>query len=125
MAAQGRAEDAIAYAECCRGPWANDTDIDGLREQILLALGRREEAYAHYGLLANRAGTYLAWFRAVRRTCPERPPAAILADLVHHTPGNERKWFAAATGAKLFDEAIVLASPSRSSSASRSSSGEA
>ena len=109
MAATGRADEAIAYAEGCRGPWASDTDIDRLCERILLSLGRREEAYAHYGLSANRAGTYLAWFRAVRRTYPEQTPAAVLADLVRHTPGDEGKWFAAAKSAKLFDEAIALA----------------
>jgi hypothetical protein len=95
MAATGRADEAIAYAEGCRGPWASDTDIDRPCERILLSLDRREEAYAHYGLSANRAGTYLAWFRAVRRTYPEQTPAAVLADLVRHTPGDEGEWFAA------------------------------
>lgn len=60
-------------------------------------------------LSANRAGTYLAWFRAVRRTYPEQMPADVLSDLVRHTPGDEGKWFAAAKSAKLFDEAIALA----------------
>lgn len=109
MAAMGRADEAIAYAEGCRSPWASDLHIDGLCEQILLSQGRSEEAYTRYGLSANRAGTYLAWFRAVQRKYPDRSPAAILADLVRHTPGEEGKWFAAAKSAKLFDEAIVLA----------------
>lgn len=109
MAAMGRADEAIAYAEGCRSPWASDLHIDGLCEQILLSQGRSEEAYTRYGLSANQAGTYLAWFRAVQRKYPGRSPAAILADLVDHTPGNEGKWFAAAKSAKLFDEAIALA----------------
>lgn len=109
MAAMGRADEAIAYAERCRSPWASDTDIDALCEQILLSLGRREEAYARYGLSANRAGTHLAWFRAVQRKYPGRSQAAILADLVRHTPGEEGKWFAAAKRAQLFAEAIALA----------------
>jgi hypothetical protein len=109
MAAMGQADEAIAYAEASRGPWASDTDIDRLCEQILLSLGRRAEAYAHYGLSANRAGTYLAWFRAVRRAYPERTHTDVLGDLVRHTPGDEGKWFAAAKSARLFDEAIALA----------------
>lgn len=109
MAAMGQADEAIAYAEASRGPWASDTDIDRLCEQILLSLDRRAEAYAHHGLSANRAGTYLAWFRAVRRAYPEHAPADVLGDLVRHTPGDEGKWFAAAKSAKLFDEAIALA----------------
>lgn len=109
MAAMGRADEAIACAEGCRSPWASDLHIDELCEQILLSQGRSEEAYTRYGLSANQAGTYLAWFRAVQRKYPGRSPAAILADLVRHTPGEEGKWFAAAKSAKLFDEAIVLA----------------
>ena len=34
LAAQGRGPEAIAYAERCRSPWASDTDIDSLCEQI-------------------------------------------------------------------------------------------
>ena len=109
MAAQGRGAEAIGYAERCRSPWASDTDIDGLCEQILLASGHPEEAYARYAIPANRATTYLGWFRAVAKKYPDKPPAVVLADLVRHTPGEEGKWFAAAKDAKLFDEAIALA----------------
>jgi hypothetical protein len=109
LAAQGRGPEAIAYAERCRSPWASDHDIDRLCEQILLASGHVEEAYARYALSANRAGTHLGWFRAVAKKYPAKPPAAILADLVCHTPGDEGKWFAAAKGAKLFNEAAALA----------------
>lgn len=80
-----------------------------LCEQLLLDSGQADHAYARYGLSANRAGTYLAWFRAVAKKYPQRPRDAILADLVQHTPGDEGKWFAAAKDAKLFDEAIALA----------------
>jgi hypothetical protein len=109
MAAEGRGAEAIAYAERCRSPWASDTDIDSLCEQILLASGHPQEAYARYAIPANRAATYLGWFRAVAKKYPDKPPAVVLADLVCHTPGEEGKWFAAAKDAKLFDEAIALA----------------
>lgn len=109
LAAQGRSAEAIAYAERCRSPSASDYDIDRLCEQFLLTSGHVEEAYGRYALSANRAGTYLGWFRAVTKKYPAKPPAAILADLVRHTPGDEGKWFAAAKDARLFDEAIALA----------------
>jgi len=109
LAALGRRAEAGAYAEQCRSPWASDLDIDRMCEQLLLDSGQAHDAYARYGLSANRAGTYLAWFRAVAKKYPQRPRAAILADLVQHTPGDEGKWFAAAKDAKLFDEAVALA----------------
>jgi hypothetical protein len=110
LVAQGRHAEAIRYAESCRSSWASDTDIDALCEQILLSLGRSDEAYGRYALTANRAGTYVAWFRAIVKRYPDKPPATILSDLVRLTPGDEGKWFAAAKEAKLFDEAIALAS---------------
>ena len=109
MVAQGRPAEAITYAERCRSPWASDTDIDRLCEQILLASGHSDEAYARYAISANRAATYLGWFRAVARKYPDKPALAVLEDLVRHTPGDEGKWFAAAKDAKLFDEAVALA----------------
>jgi len=104
LAALGRRAEAVVYAEQCRSPWASDLDIDRMCEQLLLDSGQADDAFARYGLSANRAGTYLAWFRAVAKKYPQRPRAAILADLVQHTPGDEGKWFAAAKDAKLFDE---------------------
>lgn len=109
MVAQGRHTEAITFAESCRNPWASDGDIDGLCEDILLSIGRADEAYARYALTANRTGTYLRWFRAVVRKYPSVPPTMVLSDLVRLTPGDEGKWFAAAKDAKLFDEAIALA----------------
>ena len=76
---------------------------------MLLSSGLADEAYEKYGLVANQAGTYLAWFRAVAKKYPHKAKTEVLADLVAHTPGDEGKWFAAAKSAKLFDEAIELA----------------
>lgn len=109
LAATGRAADAVRYAEEGRG--LNDSPVAVARvcEDILLSTGQRDEAYRRYGLIANRAGTYAAWFRAVRKKYPERTPVEVLDDLVAETPGEEGKWFAAAKDAKLFDKAIALA----------------
>jgi hypothetical protein len=109
LVAQGRHADTLRYAEKCRNPWASDTAIDAVCEQILLSTGNIDDAYARYALTANRAGTYVAWFRAIAKKYPHKPAATILSDLVRLTRGEEGKWFAAAKEAKLFDEAIALA----------------
>jgi len=112
LVAQRRPADALRYAENCRNPWAGDAAIDAVCEQILLSTGDIDDAYARYALTANRAGTYVAWFRAIAKKYPHKAAATILADLVQLTPGDEGKWFAAAKEAKLFDEAIALAKQS-------------
>ena len=109
LAAIGKQTEAIRYAESCRSPWASDLEIDQLCEEILLASGLPEEAYKRYGLSANCAGTYLAWFRAVSKKYPSKPAAEILGDLVAVTPGEEGKWFAAAKSAELYQQALDLA----------------
>lgn len=110
LAAMGRKAEAVRYAEACRSPWTADGHVDALCEEILLSSGLAEEAYARYGLSANRRGTYLATFRAVAKKYPHKAAAQILADLVDTTPGEEGKWFAAAKDAGLYDLALDLAS---------------
>lgn len=78
-------------------------------EGILLSTGWVDEAYSRYALTANRASTYLGWFRAVAKKYPGKPRGVVLSDLVQLTPGDEGKWFAAAKDARLFDEAVALA----------------
>jgi len=109
LAALGRLDDALAYAEEGRG--LNDSPFAVARdcEAILLQAGRSEEAYARYAMEANRATTRLTWFRNVARAYPDRSADDALDDLVAHTPGEEGKWFAAAKDAKRFDKAIELA----------------
>ena len=109
LATQGRRAEAIRLAESSRGPWSSDLEIDRLGEQILLSSGMVEEAYQRYGLSANRAGTYLATFRAVAKRYPSKDVGTILADLVETTPGEKGKWFAAAKSVGLFQEALDLA----------------
>jgi hypothetical protein len=109
LAAQGRRAEAIQLAEASRSPWASDWDIDRLCEEILLSAGATDDAYASYGLTANRGGTYLATFRAVAKKYPHKSAGEILSDLVTTTPGDEGKWFAAAKDAGLFREALALA----------------
>ena len=115
LAAMGRPTDAIEYAEGRRGLNDSPVAIAAACEAVLIASGQFEDAYRRYGLVANRAGTYLAWFRAIARKYPSKAPAQILADLVAHTPGDEGKWFAAAKDAGLFEEAIALVNRTPSS----------
>jgi hypothetical protein len=112
LAAMGDRAGAIRYAESCRGPWTSDSSVDALCEDILLSSGHAEEAYQRYGLRANRAGTYLATFRALARKYPQKNARELLADLVETTPGDEAKWFAAAKSAGLYHEALDLATQS-------------
>lgn len=112
LTAMGRKADAIRYAEEDRALNDSPNAIAQTCEEILLSSGLADEAYRRYGLLANQAWTFLAWFRAVARKYPHKKPAEILADLAELTPGEEGKRFAAAKDAKLFDEAIALANRS-------------
>ncbi len=109
LAAMGRKSEAIRYAESCRGPWTPDASVDAICEEILLSSSLVEEAYARYGLHANRGPTYSASFRAVMKKYPQKAAGDVLKDLVATTPGEEGKWFAAAKDAGLYDEAIALA----------------
>jgi len=109
LAATGRKAEAIRLAEASRGPWTNDHDVDALCEEILLSSGLADEAYARYGLRANRAGTYVATLRSVAKKYPHKPAEEILRDLVKASPGEEGKWFAAAKELGLYDLAIDLA----------------
>jgi len=112
LAASGRIAEALAYAESCRSNWADPFEVDVVCEEILLASGMVDEAYARYGLRANQRGTYLATFRAVARKYPHKAPRDVLADLAATSPGDEGKWFAAAKDAGLFGEALAFASRS-------------
>ena len=108
LGAMGKRTEAIELAESSRGPWTNDADVDALCEEMLLSSGLVDEAYTRYGLRAHR-GTYLATLRAVAKKYTHKPAEQILRDLVSTTPGEEGKWFAAAKGLGLYDDAIELA----------------
>ena len=110
LAAQGRVDEAIRYAEEGRGLNDSHQAIARLCEDLLLSTGRTDEAYRRYAITANRAGTYLATFRALAKKYPNKDATEILRDLVESTPGDEGKWFAAAKDAGLYEDALALAS---------------
>ena len=109
LVAMGRKAEALRYAEASAGLNDNPVAIARACEEILLSSGLADEAYARFGLEANRAGTNLASFRAIVKKYPHKPHAAVLADLVQSTPGHEGRWFASAKHAGLYDEALALA----------------
>jgi len=109
LAAQGRTDEAIDYAERSLGLNDGPSDMARTCEAILLAAGRGEDAYRRFAYTANRAGSHLATFRAIKKKYPDKAPQAILDDLIAQTPGEEGKWFATAKDLGLLDLALDLA----------------
>ena len=111
LARQGRINEAIAYAEACRGERYDDGGISRFCEELLLKAGRRDEAYSQYGLVAAGGPTRLAVFNDLVRKYPERDHLRVLLDLVERE-GNEGKWFAAAKHAGFMELALGYAASS-------------
>jgi tetratricopeptide (TPR) repeat protein len=109
LAALGRTDEAIQYAEASQGLNNSPVAIAAACEEVLLASGRVEEAYRRYALVATRGTSYLATYRALARKYPQKRPEELLGDLVATTPGDDGKWFATAKELGLFEEAIRLA----------------
>ncbi len=108
LAAMGKKAEAIRYAEESRGRNDPSWQIAHACEEILLSSGLLDEAYRRYAMEANQGTTNLATFRAIAKKYPNKPPEAILRDLIASTPGAEGKWFAAAKDVGQFDVAIEL-----------------
>lgn len=109
LAAMGKTDAALAYADASQGFNDDPRERAPLCESILLAAGRVDEAYRRFGVLAARASTYIATFRALAKRYPSKPPQQLLADLAASSPGDEGKWFAAARDVGLHDQALELA----------------
>ena len=109
LAALGRPDEAIAYAEALRGTQTSPIAIAAACEEALLAAGRADEAYRRSALEATRGTSYLSTYRALARKYPHKGSEELLRDLVATTPGDEGKWFATAKELRLFDDAIQLA----------------
>jgi len=109
LAAMGRTDEAIDYAQSSLG--LNDRPVAVARacEEILLRAGRPDEAYDRFALEANRAGTHLATCRALIRKYPGKPPRVILDDLIASTPDDAGRWFATAKTLGFLELAVELA----------------
>ncbi len=108
-AARGTVDEAIGWLQERAGGTFSAYALASVAEQLLLAAGRRTEAYARFGIAANPANTHLATYRALARKYPEIPAERLLADLIASTPGEEGKWFATAKTLRRLDFAIALA----------------
>lgn len=107
--ARGNIDEAIEFMAKAVHAWTPMAGLARFAEEVLLAAGRRTEAYERYALEANRGTTYLATFRLIAGKYPEIDPDRLLADLIATTPGEEGKWFATAKTLKRFDLAMQLA----------------
>jgi hypothetical protein len=114
LAAAGKRAEAIRYAEDSKGLNAPLAAIAAFCEDVLLASGFADEAYARYAVEATYATTNLATFKAIVKKYPHLPRETILRDLIASQPGEEGKWFAAAKDAGFFELAIELANRSPS-----------
>ena len=112
LLSKGRTDDALAYAEASRGLNQPDRAIDVVCEEILMDLGRADEAYEKYALIANGSSTGLATFRAIVRKYPGRDRKEILLDLATSS-GEPGRWFAAAKDAGFLDLALRFANEGR------------
>jgi len=95
LAAQTLFDDALAYAEASRGLNIPNAAVDAECEDILLAVGRREEAYRRYALTANQGDLNLVTFQRITRKYPEIGHKQILNDLAESN-GDPGQWFAVA-----------------------------
>lgn len=109
LAAMGRADDAIDYAQASLGLNDSPATIARACEEILLDAGRPDEAYQRFALEANKAGAHLATCRAIIKKYPHKDPREILDDLIASTPDDEGRWFAAAKALGHFELATELA----------------
>jgi len=112
LLSQGRADEALAYAEASRGLNQPDMAIDAVCEKVLLDLGRADEAYENYALTANSTATGLATFRAIVKKYRGHDPKKILLDLATAS-GDTGRWFAAAKDAGFLDLALEFAQTGR------------
>jgi hypothetical protein len=112
LRAQGMPKEALAYAEASRGLNIPNSAVDAECEEILLAAGRRAEAYERYALTANQANTGLATVRQIAKKYPEIDPQRILTDLADAS-GDPGRWFAAAKDAGHLDLALRFATTGR------------
>ncbi len=111
LAAMGRNEEALKFAEKCRSP-NDEYEIDRDCEDFLISISEVEQAYERYATRTNQSNTRINTFRAVAKKYPHKDKAEILMDLIESTPGSEGKWFATARKQGFMDLALRLAQKS-------------
>jgi len=108
---QGLHDAALAYAEDSRDPSLaryDDPLIDRFCEDLLINIGREEDAYQRFGLKTGSGATYLSIYNATLRRYPSRDKRKVLLDLIA-ARGQSGKWFAAAKNGGFLDIALECA----------------
>ena len=110
LAALGEVDAALAYAQASN-PLGHPYEqaIAQTCEAVLLAAGRRDEAYREHAFAANVRQNCLQTFRALAARYPEIAPAELLAELIAASPGCEGRWFATARSLRLYEVALEIA----------------
>ena len=101
LLAQTSYDDALAYAEASRGLNIPEAAVDAECETILLAAGRREQAYRQYAFRANKTDISVVTFQIITRKYPEVERRRVLADLASWS-GDAGKWFTVAKNEAYF-----------------------
>ncbi len=109
LAAQGEIDEAIALADRLNNDRWVYRDFSVIAEGILRDSGRTDEAYDRYALPRTVTGTYLAYFRRLKKDYPERDPGGVLDDLINQHADNPGVWFAAARREGFQNRALELA----------------
>jgi len=110
LAARGEVDAALAYA-AVSNPLGHRhaQDIARVCEAVLLAAGRREEAYRRFAAAAHVRQNCRQTFAALLRVYPELEPSRLLADLLLASPGQEGRWFATAVSLRFYALAAEIA----------------
>lgn len=113
LAARGEVDAALAYARASNPlGHRHDREIARVCEGVLLAAGRRAQAYREHAFAAHARQNCLQTFKALARVYPEVPPSQLLADLLAASAGHEGRWFATACALRYFELAAELAARS-------------
>jgi nuclear transport factor 2 (NTF2) superfamily protein len=112
LLAQTLYDDALVYAEASRGLNIPEAEVDAECETILLAAGRREQAYRQYAFRANKTDISEVTFQIITRKYPEVQRRRVLADLARWS-GDAGKWFTVAKNEAYFDMALEFAEAGR------------
>jgi hypothetical protein len=115
LAAGGEVDAALDYAGTSNPlGHRHEREIAAVCERVLLAAGRREEAYRRFAFVAHARQNCLQTFKGLVRVYPEVGPSALLADLLAASPGHEGRWFATACALRFHELAAELATRSPS-----------
>lgn len=115
LAARGDVAAALAYAGTSNPlGHRHEREIAAVCERVLLAAGRREEAYRRFAFAAHARQNCLQTFKGLARVYPEVAPSRLLADLIAASAGYEGRWFATACALRFYELAAELAARSPS-----------